>query len=185
LTIAHIKEIYINILFSLKMKIEIEESLIDYKKSFKVELQSDIIHFMLKKNKKQKDVGKVILPTKHPNPPEQHEIESAYVIAEHFKCTVEFLLPIDDFKRSTADIMMLGVRWELKCPTGDSQSTIQNQFRRAKKQAKNIIIDTRRTKLSYETIEKRVRFEMKNHPKMKRVILIDKFEKVIEIKKQT
>jgi len=138
---------------------------------------------MTKKTKMQKNVGKVILPTKHPNPPEQHEIDISYVLAEYYNCDVEFLLPIDDFKRSTADIVMLDVRWELKCPTGASQSTIQNQFRRAKKQAKNIIIDTRRTKLPYETIEKRVRVEIKNHPKMKRIILIDKFEKVIEIQK--
>jgi len=138
---------------------------------------------MFNKAKKQKGVGKIILPTKHPNPPEQHEIDTAYVLAEFFNCDVEFLLPIDDFKRATADIKMLDVRWELKCPIGISQSTIQNQFRRAKKQAKNIIIDTRRTKLTYETIVKRVYVEIKNHPRMKRIVLIDKSGKVVEIQK--
>ena len=78
---------------------------------------------------------------------------------------------------------MLDKEWELKCPTGGSRSTIQNQFRRAKLQALNIIIDTRRSKLSYEVIEKRVRFEMKNHPKMKKVILINKFAKIVEIQR--
>ena len=80
---------------------------------------------------------------------------------------------------------MLGVEWELKCPKGASKATIENQFRRASKQAKNIVIDTRQTKLKYEIIEKKVLFEMKARPSMKRVtkvILINKFEKVIEIK---
>jgi len=138
---------------------------------------------MANKTNKRKNLGKVIIPAKHPNPPEQHEISSAFVLAEHYRCSVEFLLPIDDYKRKTADIRMLGVMWELKCPTGSSQSTIQNQFRRAKKQAKNIVIDVRRTKLSYEIIEKRVRFEIKNNPRMKKVILINKLNKIVEISK--
>ena len=142
-----------------------------------------IIYFMVKRNKQQATVANIVIPAMHPNPPEQHEINSAYVLAEHYNCTVKFLLPTDDYRRKTADIRMLGKDWELKSPTGKSQSTIQNQFRRAKAQAKNIIIDTRRSKLSYEIIEKRVRFEMTNHPKMKNVILINKSAKVIEIHK--
>ena len=76
---------------------------------------------------------------------------------------------------------MLGVVWEIKCPTGVSKSTIRNQFRRASRQSKSIIIDTRRTKLEKGSIEKSVLFEMKNRPYIKKVILIDKLEKVIEI----
>ena len=107
-------------------------------------------------------------------------------LAHHFQCDVEFLVPIDDYKRKTADISMLGVVWELKSPTGTSRSTIGNQFRRASQQSRNIVIDTRRTALEYDTIEKTVLFELKNRPSMKkvnRVILIDKFEKVVEIQK--
>lgn len=80
---------------------------------------------------------------------------------------------------------MLGVEWELKCPTGASKATIENQFRRASKQAKNIIIDTRRTSLGFESIEKDVLFVIKERPSMKKInkiILIDKFENVVVIK---
>ena len=66
---------------------------------------------------------------------------------------------------------MLGIEWEIKSPTGKSRFTVQEQFRRASKQAKNIIIDTRRTKLNYESIEKSVLFEMEKRPYIKRVIL--------------
>jgi len=64
---------------------------------------------------------------------------------------------------------------------GKSKYTIQEQFRRASKQAKNIIIDTRRTKLKDEFIKKAVLFELKKRPNIKKVVIIDKLEKVIEI----
>jgi hypothetical protein len=141
---------------------------------------------MGKKNRKKINLGQVIIPAGHPNPPEPHEVDAAYVLARHYQETVEFLIPVDDYKRKSADIVMLGLEWELKCPIGASKATIENQFRRASKQAKNIIIDTRRTKLEYEIIEKRILFELNARPSMKKVnkvILIDKFKKVLEISK--
>ena len=140
---------------------------------------------MAKKKRKQQNIGKVVIPGNHPNPPLQHEVDTAMVLARHYNTVVEFLIPVDDYKRKTADIAMHGVEWELKSPTGASKATIENQFRRASKQAKNIIIDTRRTKLEYESVEKSVLFALKNRPSMQkvnRIILIDKFENVIAIK---
>ena len=141
---------------------------------------------MGKKKNKKINPGQVIIPVGHPNPPEPHEIDTAVVLARHFQCTVEFLIPVDDFMRKTADISMLGTDWELKSPTGASRATVGNQFRRSTKQARNIVIDTRRTPLEYNAIEKTVIFEMKNRPSMKkihRIILIDKNDKVVEIQK--
>ena len=138
---------------------------------------------MAKKSERQHNKGQIIIPVGHPNPPEDHEIEIASILAKHFQSTVEFLIPIDDYMRKTADILMLGVEWEMKSPHGSSQSTIRNQLRRASKQSKNIIVDTRRTKLEYEVIAKKVLYEMHKNPSVKRVILIDKFENVIELHK--
>lgn len=76
---------------------------------------------------------------------------------------------------------MNGVAWEIKCPTGDSKSTIRNQFRRASKQSKFIVIDTRRTKLNYKNIEREVYYQLKERPYIKKVILIDKNEIVVDI----
>jgi len=137
--------------------------------------------YMVKKKRKQLNPGQVIIPASHPNPPEPHEVDVAWILARHFRCTVEFLTPVDDYKRKSADIAMLGAEWEIKCPVGKSKYTIQEQFRRASKQAKNIIIDMRRTKLEDESIEKSVLFEMKKRPYIKKVILIDKFDKVIHV----
>ena len=136
---------------------------------------------MRKKKGKQLNLGQVIIPVGHPNPPEPHEVDAAYILARHYQSTVEFLIPVDDYKRKSADIVMLGVVWEIKCPTGVSKSTIRNQFRRASRQSKCIIIDTRRTKLEKESIEKETLYQIKERPYIKKVILIDKFEKIIEI----
>ena len=124
------------------------------------------------------------MPVGHHKQPEAHEIDVAWILARHFKTAVEFLIPIDDYKRKTADIVMLGVQWEIKSPIGNSKSTIGNQFSVAKRQSRNIIIDTRRTALEYEMIEKKAIIEVSKRPNTKRVILIDKFEKVVEISKQ-
>jgi len=123
---------------------------------------------------KTTNTGQVILPIGHPNLPEQHEIEAAHALARYYQCSVEFLTPVDDYKRKTADIVMQGKIWEIKCPIGTSRSTIGNQFRVASKQARNIIIDSRRTSLDYESIEKTVIFELKNRPSIKHVIIINK-----------
>ena len=138
---------------------------------------------MFKKKKKQINPGQVVIPVDHPNPPEPHEVNAARLLAQHYKCTVAFLTPIDDYKRSTADIVMHGAIWEMKSPIGSSKTTISNQFKVASRQAQNIIIDTRRTPLSYEQIEKSVLFEMKKRPRTKKVILINKFEEIIEMHK--
>jgi len=138
---------------------------------------------MAKKKGKKLNPGKVIIPGSHPNPPEQHEVDVAFILARHFRCAVEFLVPVDDYKRKSADVLLHDVEWEIKCPKGNSKSTIRNQFRRASRQSKNIIVDTRRTKLKYSDIEESVLFELKNRPYIRKIILIDKSEKIIEIQK--
>ena len=90
-----------------------------------------IILSMMKEKVKQLNLGQVIIPASHPNPPEPHEVSAAIVLARHYQTTVEFLMPIDDYRRKTADIAMLGLEWEIKSPTGSSKYTIQKQFRRA------------------------------------------------------
>ena len=137
---------------------------------------------MGKKEDKQQNSGKIIIPANHPNPPEPHEVDTAMILARHFQCVVEFIIPIDDYKRKSADILMQGIEWEIKSPYGASKSTIGNQFQFATKQSKNIILDTRRTKLDDENIRKKVLIEIKKRSSIKKVILVNKFENVVEIK---
>jgi len=133
--------------------------------------------------KKQISMGKVVIPTGHPSPPESHEVDAAFILANHFNCTIEFIMPIDDYKRKTADIIMNGIEWEMKSPIGDSKSTIGNQFRKASKQSHNVIIDAHRTKIKDSIIERSVLFELKSRPSVRSVILITKKNEVLVFKK--
>jgi len=111
-----------------------------------------------------------------------HEVDVALVLARHYQTAVEFIVPIDDYKRKSADIVMLGAQWEIKCPRGNGKSTISNQLRNASKQSASIILDSRLTTMKYDEFEKRVRFSIQNKSAIKRVILVNKFGKVIEIR---
>ena len=134
---------------------------------------------MGKKKSKRENTSNVVIPNNHPNPPEPHEIDIAMILSRHYQTTVEFMVPVDDYKRKSADIIMLGVEWEIKSPTGTSKSTISGQFQRASKQSRHIIIDSRRTKLKFPEIEKRVIIEVTKRTSIGKVILIDKNKKVI------
>ena len=138
---------------------------------------------MSKKKRRIQNHGQVIIPVGHPSPPEPHEVDTAMVLARHYQTTVEFIMPVNDFKRRSADIKMLDVEWEMKSPKGASKTTINTQFSRASTQAKNVVIDTRRTKLPYSEIEKSVLVETKKRSNIRKVIIIDKNEKVVEIHK--
>ena len=139
---------------------------------------SVIMRFMAKSKRGQKNkrenCGRVIIPGGHPNPPEPHEVDVALILSNHYQTTVEFLIPVDDYKRKSPDIVMLGVEWEIKCPRGAARSTISNTLRWATKQASNVIIDTRHTQLDYDGIEKKVRLEAHRKSAFRKAILIDK-----------
>ena len=140
----------------------------------------DIMNFMSKKKNKRINSGQIIIPNGHPSPPTPNEMNVALVLSRHYQTTVEFIVPVDDYKRKSADVLMQDVVWEIKCPIGASKSTIRNQFRRASKQSKCIIIDIRQTKLNFQEIEKSILFEIRERPYIKKVVLIDKSDKVIE-----
>jgi hypothetical protein len=135
---------------------------------------------MRKKNKKINQ-GQVIISTGQTKPPEPHEVEAAWILARHYSCTVVFLIPVDDYKRKTLDMVMQGIEWEMKSPSGKSKNTIGNQFIRAVKQSKYFIFDGRRTPISDNDIEKRIRFEMMKRSSIKRVVFISKLGEVVEI----
>jgi hypothetical protein len=137
-----------------------------------------------KKNKNTHH-GQVIIPAGHPNPPQPHEVTIAWILARHYDCTVEFLIPIDDYKRKTPDIVMQGLEWEIKSPTGKAKNTIERQLKRAAKQSGYLVFDGRRTPIGDSDIEKSIRFEITKRTSIKKLILITKLRGVIEIRPQS
>jgi hypothetical protein len=138
----------------------------------------------MRKKIKKINQGQVIIPTGQTKPPEPHEVEAAWILARHYSCTVVFLIPIDDYKRKTPDMVMQGLEWEIKSPTGNSKNTIDRQLKRAVKQSKNLVFDGRRTALSDSDIEKIVALEMRRRGSIQKVIFITKLGRVIEIEPQ-
>jgi hypothetical protein len=125
----------------------------------------------------------VIISDNHPNPPEDHEVEAAWILARHFNAVVEFLIPIGGYKTKTHDIVIEGLIWEMKAPKGDSKTTVGNQFKRSSKQrARHIVFDARRTCLKDEEIKVKIRYEMRRRKSVKRVLFISKSRSVVEIK---
>jgi hypothetical protein len=125
----------------------------------------------------------VLIPGDHPNPPEEHEVKAAWILAQHFDTIVEFLIPVDAYKTKTHDIVMDGRIWEIKSPKGNAKTTVGNQFKRSSKQrAGYIVFDAQRTRLKDEKIKTEIRREMRQRKSVKRVLFISKDESVVEIK---
>jgi hypothetical protein len=113
--------------------------------------------------------------------PEKHELEMVVIFLAMGK-DVEFLKPIRIKGAKTPDIVMDGISWEMKSPTGNKSYTIEEQLRRASKQSLYIIIDTRRTLLLDTKIEKQIHNYLKRSRIIKKILLINKKSKILDIK---
>jgi len=96
---------------------------------------------------RKRAVGNIIIPAKLY--PERHEFETANVLVSTGS-NVIFIAPTLTKGARTPDIEYEGLTWEMKCPIGKSRWTIENQFKRAARQSKNIILDIRHTKIPTE-----------------------------------
>lgn len=124
----------------------------------------------------------VIIPSDIKPVPEQHEIEIAGVLAQYFHQPVEFIIPSKGYKMKSADVIIGGISWELKSPTGASRkTTVEYQFK-GLRQSRYLVIDGRRTKLSDEYILKQIALEIPKHPRANKVLFITKQANVIDCK---
>lgn len=113
-------------------------------------------------------------------PPEKHELETARFFAERGH-DIEFIPPNYSPEVHTPDIIMDGVAWEIKCPKGKSKRTIENNFRKAAKQSRNIIIDLRRINLKENICITQIRRELQGRPYIKRLLIIKRNEELIDV----
>jgi hypothetical protein len=135
---------------------------------------------MVKKDS-ELNTARVIIPEDMRKPPEAHEIKTAWILAQHFSTTVEFLRPADTYKNKTADFRMNDKLFEIKSPQGKARDVIRKQLRRAIKQSENIVIDASRFPYSDAVIQNRIRYELRKWKQIKSLLLITKDGKVIEM----
>lgn len=111
-----------------------------------------------------------------------HELETAKALA-HAGRTVEFQVPVKGSRIKTPDISMSGALWEIKCPSSKSLDAIERNIRRACKQSKNVVLDTRRMKGPRRVaIEKEARRCLTRVAEVRQLILIVGFDDVLILK---
>jgi len=108
----------------------------------------------------------------------QYEISAAKLLASHFKADVEFIVRTN---HKTADFLIAGTKWELKSPTGSGKYNVEHQIKDAGKQSTNVVFDARRSKIHMTKLRNEVKYQFKLIRPVKRLILIDKMDQVIEL----
>lgn len=121
---------------------------------------------------------KIIIKTDLKDRPKDHELSAALIIAAYFKSDVVLLRPQID---KTPDIEVSGMKWEIKSPRGNSKKTIENNFRSARKQSASIVMDLRRINMHQSKAMSRVNFFLSKPHKFKKVLIITKSKKIVEI----
>lgn len=107
-----------------------------------------------------------------------HEMHSATVLSDA-GFGVEFL---KETKIKNADILLDGVKYELKAPESFNSNTMDHMIRRAVKQSPNLVIDMCRMKKvnSIKVINFLENYVME-HKSVKKMLLIDKKGRVVDI----
>lgn len=124
----------------------------------------------------------VVIPPEIRHVVQAHEIDVARVLSEHFKARVYFLVPRRGYKMKSADVLLSGVLWEIKSPTGASKATtIQKQFK-GLLQSKNLVIDGRRMRLDDKFAIAKIKRELLLRKSAKRVLYIQKSGKILDCK---
>lgn len=77
--------------------------------------------------------------------------------------------------------LIMGKSWELKSPTGVGKHNVQHALQRASKQSKNIVFDARYSRMHTNRLKFELRSQTRLIHSIKRLLLIEKSGKVIEI----
>jgi hypothetical protein len=130
--------------------------------------------------KKSVKPGKIIIPSG--TLPEMHELETASILIG-IGHDVEFLVPTYVKGVFSPDILMDGKVWEIKCPCGKARR-IEENYRKAEKQANNIIFNLKRIQFDEHIAITMINREFNMRPgKVKRVLIILKNEKILDLKR--
>ena len=81
------------------------------------------------------------------------------------------------------DIIMDGLKWEIKAPKGEGKWVIKNTIQRAQHQSENVIVDLRRVKIPQEKCVNALEREFKHSKRLKRLIIITKSRHLLEFHK--
>ncbi len=116
------------------------------------------------------------------SPPEKHEFDTARFFSDLGKDIV-FLKPSNIPNIHTPDILMDGIEWEMKSPSGSSKYTIETNFRHAALQSKYIIFDLRRINISEKQCMSQLEKLFNSRSDVRRLLVIKKRNNLAEFAK--
>ena len=117
-------------------------------------------------------VGKIDISTLN-TPPDKNEFESAKYFANKGK-DIKFIRPSSIPNQHRPDILMDGLEWEMKAPTGSGRRNIEYNFRKAVAQSKNIIFDLRHIKIPEQQCISQLEKEFTKRPYLNKLYIIKK-----------
>lgn len=113
---------------------------------------------------------------------EKHEYRTILLFTE-MGIDIE-LIPKSERKGVRApDIVMNGLKWEIKSPKGEGKYLMQNTIQKAVKQSRNVIVDLKRTKRSQERCLQELKNEFDKSKSLQRLKIITKSNKILDFKK--
>ena len=113
---------------------------------------------------------------------EKHECRTVLLFTE-MGVDIE-LIPKSEKKGVHApDIVMNGLRWEMKSPKGEGKYLMQNTIQKAVKQSRNVIVDLRRAKRSQERCLQELEKEFGSSKNLQKLKVITKSRKILDYEK--
>ena len=113
---------------------------------------------------------------------EKHEYRTVLLFTE-MGVDIE-LIPKSEKKGVHApDIVMNGLRWEIKSPKGEGKYLMQNTIQKAVKQSRNVIVDLRRAKRSQERCLQELEKEFGSSKNLQKLKVITKSRKILDFEK--
>lgn len=110
-----------------------------------------------------------------------HEYETAKALAMA-GMTVEFIRRSEEYRTTSADVVIDGAAWEIKAPKAINPKAIERNLRKASHQAANIVFDARRMKgASDAVIERELRNGCAKVKAIKHLIYVTRHGTVIDI----
>ncbi len=113
---------------------------------------------------------------------EKHEYKTILLFTE-MGVDIE-LIPKSEKKGVHApDIVMNGLRWEMKSPKGEGKYLMQNTIQKAVKQSRNVIVDLRRAKRSQERCLQELEKEFGSSKNLQKLKVITKSRRILDFEK--
>lgn len=111
-----------------------------------------------------------------------HENETAVFLTE-LGLDVE-LIPTSNIEGvHTPDIVLEGLKWEMKAPIGEGKQLMKNTIQKAIRQSCNIIVDLRHTKRHQDKCIRELKREFNESKRIKRLKIIKKDGKTLDFVK--